>query len=152
MIGSTKKSDIINSIIDVDVSGFNPDCTYYVLYDENGINEQIGENIQLDAQGNLTNMPDKWYDYENKKWANLVTKGTDESGNELISYWTYIPRYEYNVDDLYSTATGKSKVRFIAKTQNTADVGFVIPESFKFNGQALTGYWISKYDVQGTIN
>ena len=156
MIGTKNRSDvskeIIQNVIKVDASGFNPDCTYYVTYDENGENEQIGEKIQLDAQGNLTNIPDKWYDYENKKWANLVTKGTDASGNELTSYWTYIPRYECNVDDLYSTVTGKSKVKFIPKTQTTADAGFIIPESFKFNGQDLAGYWVSKYEVQGTID
>ena len=67
-------------------------------------------------------------------------------------YWTYIPRYECNVDDLYSTVTGKSKVKFIPKTQTTADAGFIIPESFKFNGQDLAGYWVSKYEVQGTID
>ena len=155
-VGTRKKSEIskelVKDIIKVDASGFNADCTYYVMYDESGENEQIGEKIQLDGQGNLTNMPENWYDYENKKWANLVTKGTDASGNEQISYWTYIPRYEYNVDDIYSKVTNKAKIRFIPKTQTTADTDFLIPESFKFNGQDLAGYWVSKYEVQGTID
>ena len=156
MIGSRKKSEILKEItknvIEVDASGFNPDCTYYVTYDENGGNEQIGDKIQLDSKGNLINMPENWYDYENKRWANIVTKGTDASGNELISYWTYIPKYEYDLDDLYPTISGKPVVKFIPKTQMTADKGFVIPESFKFAGKDLSGYWVSKYEIQGTID
>ena len=65
-----------------------------------------------------------------KRWANIVTKGTDASGNELISYWTYIPKYEYDLDDLYPTISGKPVVKFIPKTQMTADKGFVIPRKF----------------------
>ena len=156
MIGSRKKSEILKEItknvIEVDASGFNPDCTYYVMYDENGGNEQIGDKIQLDSKENLINMPENWYDYESKRWANIVTKGTDASGNELISYWTYIPKYEYDLDDLYPTISGKPVVKFIPKTQMTADKGFVIPESFKFAGKDLSGYWVSKYEIQGTID
>ena len=64
-----------------------------------------------------------------------------------VTYWTYIPRYEYDVDGIYE-ATTLSKVRFIDTTQTTADNGFTIPESFKFNGQEIPGYWVSKYEVQ----
>ena len=96
-------------------------------------------------------MPEKWYDYENKKWANIVTKGKDKDGNELVTYWTYIPRYEYDVEGAYNDAK-ISETRFIPTTQTTADSGFVIPESFTFNGQQLAGFWVSKYEVQGTID
>ena len=71
MIGSRKKIRNIKgnnkNVIEVDASGFNPDCTYYVMYDENGGNEQIGDKIQLDSKENLINMPENWYDYESKK-------------------------------------------------------------------------------------
>lgn len=151
MVGARKKSTMPKNVIKVDLSGFNPNCTYYVTYDDNGENEQIGEKIKLDSKGNATNMPEKWYDYENKKWANIVTKGTDENGNELATYWTYIPRYEYDVEGAYNDAK-ISETRFIPTTQTTADSGFVIPESFTFNGQQLAGFWVSKYEVQGTID
>ena len=97
-------------------------------------------------------MPENWYDYENKGLANLVTKGTDASGTEQISYWTYIPRSEYNVDDLSSKVTNKAKIRFIPKTHTTRDPDFLITETFKYTGQVLSGYWVSKYEVQGTID
>ena len=153
MIGSKKKTTekSVNSIIRVDLSGFNPDCTYYVTYDENGENEKIGEKINLDSQGNPTNMPKNWYNYQYKKWANIVTKGKDANGNELITYWTYVPRYEYDTSGVYNAAT-MSDVRFIPETQVTADQGYTIPESFTFAEKQLAGFWMSKYEVQGTVD
>ena len=73
--------------------------------------------------------PIGWYDYQNKIWANVVTVNGDN-----VAYWTYIPRYEYNVEDIYEL-TRLSKVRYIDVTQTQADEGFNIPESFTFNGQ-----------------
>lgn len=125
-----------------DLSGFNPDCTYYVTYDENGENEQIGSKIILNEDGEPTNMPQNWYDYENKKWANIVT-----INNNLTTYWTYIPRYEYNISNVNQTVLPI----FISVEQETADPGYTIPDAFTFGGEPLKGYWVSKYEVQGTI-
>ena len=151
MIGSKKKSTIANNVIKVDLSGFNPDCTYYVTYDENGKNEQIGNKIKLDSNGNATNMPENWYNYDQKIWANIVTKGQDKDGKELITYWTYIPRYEYDAEGAYNIINFAG-IKFIPSTQTEADSGYEIPESLTFGGQNLNGYWVSKYEVQGTID
>ena len=151
MIGSLNSKSTVDNNIKVDLSGFNPDCTYYVTYDDEGNNEQIGEKIKLDSNGNATNMPKDWYNYYNKKWANIVTKGTDASGNELISYWTYVPRYEYDIDGVYNN-NKIAEIKFISKDQTKADYGYTIPESFTFEGQQLSGYWVSKYELQGTID
>ena len=151
MIGSKKKATVVDNVIKVDLSGFNPDCTYYVTYDSNGENEQIGEKIKLDSNGNVTNMPENWYNYSQKIWANIVTKGQDANGNELITYWTYIPRYEYDTDETYSSINF-ANIKFIPSTQTEADSGYAIPESFTFGGQDLAGYWVSKYEMQGTID
>lgn len=151
MVGAKTEKVGSENIIKVDLSGFNPDCTYYVTYDSNGENEQIGDKINLDSSGNVTNMPNGWYNYDNKKWANVVTKGKDASGNELISYWTYIPRYEYDISSVRS-AIQQADVKFIRDTQTEADYGYEIPESFTFGGKNLSGYWVSKYEIQGTID
>ena len=151
MIGAKQKATIANNVIKVDLSGFNPDCTYYVTYDENGENEQVGDKIKLDSNGNATNMPENWYNYNQKVWANVVTKGKDKNGNELITYWTYIPRYEYDTTGLYNTMNF-ADIKFIPSTQTEADFGYTIPESFTFGRQNLNGYWISKYEMQGTID
>ena len=39
----------------------------------------IEDNIQLDASGKATNMPPNWYDYGNKKWANIVTENNGKN-------------------------------------------------------------------------
>ena len=118
--------------IQIDLSGFNADCTYYVTYDANGKNPTEYGKISGSA-------PDDWYDYGAKRWANIVTKN---NGN--ITYWTYIPRYEYRT---YPGLTDVD-VKFIPVTQTTPDDGFKIPDSFTFNGVQLKGYWISKYKIQ----
>ena len=45
-----------------------------------------------------------------------------------------------------------ANIKFIPSTQTEADSGYEIPESFTFGGQDLAGYWVSKYEVQGTID
>lgn len=151
MVGAKKKSADAIEAIKVDLSGFNPDCTYYVTYDENGNNEKIGDKIQLDDKGNATNMPKNWYNYKAKIWANIVTKGRDANGNELITYWTYIPRYEYDTSGVEGV-NQMANARFIPLSQKTPDTGFQIPECFSFGGKDLAGYWVSKYEIQGTID
>ena len=128
-----------------DLTGFNPDCTYYVLYDDAG-NETIGEKIKNDG----SNMPNNWYDYSKPKWANIVTKGKDSSGKETATYFTWIPRYQFKLN----SQTQRSEVKFIEGVQGGTDsnrtgtvAGYQIPEAFKFNGQELTGYWAMKYNV-----
>ena len=132
--------------IEVDLSGFNPACTYYVTYDDNG--NQTSENIPISQ-----NAPNGWYDYSKKKWANVVTKGKDSNNQEQITYWTYIPRYEYHISPWkYISATNIKFINTLV-TDSNADAGYSVPDSFTFNGKQLKGYWVSKYRIQnGTPN
>ncbi len=130
--------------IEIDLRGFSTSNTYYVTYDEDGGNEKIGNLIEVDSEGKPINPPSNWYNYDKKIWANIVTKGKNESGKELITYWTYIPRYEYVA---YPKAEGID-IKYIPVSQTTADLGYKIPESFTFAGKDLKGYWISKYEIQ----
>ena len=123
-----------------DLTGFNAECTYYVLYDEAG-NETIGDKITNDG----SNMPEGWYDYSNARWANIVTQN-----NGTKTYFTWIPRYEFKLDQQKQ----RSDVRFIKGTaggtgENRAGVaeGYQVPEAFKFNGQEISGYWAMKYNI-----
>ena len=141
--------------IQVDLSGFNPSCTYYVTYDENG--KQTSENIPISNPA-----PEGWYDYSKKKWANIMT-----NNNWLKTYWTYIPRYEYqmwqelkqtNIRFISPSTTQyqmwqelkQTNIRFISPstTQDNVEEGFKVPDSFTFGGQQIKGYWVSKYRIQ----
>ena len=128
-----KKSDI-----EVDLSGFNKEFTYYVLYSEDG---QTVESENVPISQTLTEaQKEKWYNYTDKRWANIRTTSKDGS---KIAYWTWIPRYEYNL----IKASKQIIIKYIKKTQTVADKGYVIPESFTFGGQNLAGIWVSKYEI-----
>ena len=77
-----------------------------------------------------------WYDYGDSRWANIVTRN-----NELETYYTWIPRYEFKLD--YTAE--RSNVNFIEGTSKQTTDGYQIPEAFTFNGQEITGYWAMKY-------
>ena len=116
-----------------DLTGFNELNTYYVTYDEVG-NEENSIPISEEP-------PINWYNYENKEWANIVTKSEGK-----LSYFVWIPRYEYKV--MNRIGNGKRvNIRFIAKTQENPDKGYLIPESFTWDGTPVSGYWVSKYEL-----
>ncbi len=126
-----------------DLTGFNPECTYYVTY--NGSTPVRGEKIKNDG----SNMPANWYDYSNAKWANIVTT----NGN-TETYFTWIPRYEFKLDG--TSAVQRSDVRFLdgkaggtGNERNGVTPSYQVPEAFKFNGQEITGYWAMKYNLGG---
>ena len=89
-----------------------------------------------------TDNQNKWYDYENQKWANAKT----EDG----SYWVWIPRYEYKI-------TGTTiDVKFIETSKTTVDSEYTyIHPSFRdgrsnnyMNGEwdkEISGFWVAKY-------
>ena len=130
-----------------ELTGFNSNMTYYVLYDESG-NQTIGDKIK----NNGSNMPSNWYNYSNSRWANIVvTDGTVKNGKienaTMTTYYTWIPRYEFTItsSQYAQPEAGRTEVRFISGTSKETDIGYQIPEAFTFNGQELTGYWAMKY-------
>ena len=139
-----------------ELTGFNSDMTYYVLYDESG-NEIIGDKIKNDG----SNIPSNWYNYSNSKWANIVvTDGTIKNGKienaTKTTYYTWIPRYEFTItsSQYAQPAAGRTEVRFISGTSKETDIGYQIPDAFWFDknsngtedeGEQLTGYWAMKY-------
>ena len=139
-----------------ELTGFNSNMTYYVLYDESG-NQTIGDKIKNDG----SNIPSNWYNYSNSKWANIVvTDGTIKNGKienaTMTTYYTWIPRYEFTItsSQYAQPEAGRTEVRFISGTSKETDIGYQIPEAFWFDknsngiedeGEQLTGYWTMKY-------
>ena len=86
--------------------------------------------------------PGNWYNYAAKRWANIVTKN-----NNTETYWVWIPRYEYYINpDIAAVQAPNQRVttKFLNGTDG-AEQGYAVPEAFTFNGEELTGYWITKY-------
>ena len=120
-----------------ELTGFIEDCTYYVVYDENG-KEKVGDKIKSDG----SNAPKNWYDYSNSKWANIVVKANDKE-----IYYTWIPRYEFRITSSQQAQpdSARTDVRFLQGETTEHSEGYQIPEAFTFDGKELTGYWIMKY-------
>ena len=139
-----------------ELTGFNAEQTYYVLYDNEG-NETIGDKIKSDG----SNLPSNWYDYSSSKWANIVVTDGTVSGGKITgatktTYFTWIPRYEFriNAGQQLQTETARTEVRFLSETSKDIDAGYQIPDAFWFDknsngteddGEQLTGYWAMKY-------
>ena len=130
-----------------DISSFDKDTTYYVVYDNNGNETRV--SIKEKA-------PSNWYDYSNQIWANIVT-----TANETETYFVWIPRYEYKIlsdRTVLSTDNRRIDVNFITTdiTNSNCTAGYQVPEAFWWDnngdgvqdeGEQLTGYWISKYQL-----
>ena len=128
IVGSMTKEYSPAIVNKPDLSGFDKDTTFYVTYDENGI-----ENSTIPI---TEATPQYWYEYGSSQWANIVTRN-----NELETYYVWIPRYEFMLDQ----TNKRSIVKFITGTSTETTTGYQIPEAFTFNGQELTGYWAMKY-------
>ncbi len=129
-----------------DVSAFNKDCTYYVVYKEDG-----EQRISLNEKA-----PEEWYDYTKQEWANIVTTN---GGTE--SYFVWIPRYEYKIledRENIDKTNRRIDVNFITTdiTNENCTKGYQVPEAFWWDnngnnimdeGEQLQGYWMSKYQL-----
>lgn len=133
IIGSmTKQSEAI-SVNPPDLTGFDKGTTFYVYWDEDG-NEHNEIPISKSP-------PEEWYNYSYSEWANIVTRN-----NEVESYFVWIPRYQYALDN----TAQRTEISFIEGTSTETKPGYVIPEAFKWGDsldKQLTGYWMSKYQL-----
>lgn len=133
-IGAITKKVKTIAMYEPDLTGFDKDTTFYVIYNDDGT-EKERISINNDA-------PDNWYDYSDRKWANIVT-----TANGTNSYFVWIPRYEYRL-----LSTQRSDISFITTdiTNQNCTTGYKVPEAFSWgeNGEVqLKGYWMSKYQL-----
>ena len=132
-----------------------------------------------------TATPGNWYDYQNKQWANAVTvkanklasyqsapAGTPVNEDDVMAYYTYVPRYEYQVcrpnasdaiDGLAISgcpsdlkAPYNFNIKFQTPAQTTSLVGLPGAEvpggwathpAFTFGSTELAGIWVGKYET-----
>ena len=133
IIGSMTKKIELTEANPPDLTGFDKDTTFYVYWDENGVEHN---EIPISQEP-----PQDWYNYTYANWANIVTRN-----NGLESYYVWIPRYQYSLDQ----TSQRSNVQFILGTGTETSTGYQIPEAFTWgdNGEKqLTGYWMSKYQL-----
>lgn len=136
IIGSMTKTYSPAIVNEPDLTGFNKDTTFYVTWDLNGVEHS---EIPITKEA-----PTAWYEYGASMWANIVTRN-----NGVETYYTWIPRYEFTLDQ----TSQRSTIKFITGTSTeTTNSNYQIPEAFSWeneNGETvqLTGYWVSKYTL-----
>lgn len=125
-----------------------------------------------------------WYDYSAKQWANAVTvssaslasyqaapAGTVINEADVLAYYVYIPRYEYqvcrpNASDLVTgiaaagcpsgtTTPYDFNIKFQKPAQTTAYNGTTVGgwathPAFTFGSTALAGIWVGKYETSSS--
>lgn len=135
IIGSMTKELELAEANEPNLTGFNPNVTFYVYWDENG-NEHNEIPITMPP-------PQDWYNYTYSNWANIVVR----DGNSE-NYYVWIPRYQYSLDQ----TAQRSNVKFIKGIETQTTTGYQIPEAFTWVNEAgetvqLSGYWLSKYQL-----
>ena len=134
-------------IPNIDNSGANaPELTSNMIpvyYDE-------GSNEWKKADANNSNTSNKWYDYDNKMWANAVTvtstnrntylkasAGTTIPMSDINTMWVWIPRYTYTY---LNTNTPQSiNIKFESGTNSTGTIKCVDAINQKdSNGNAIS--------------
>lgn len=120
-----------------DLTGFNTATTYYLEYSSDNQTSTAGNPIYIDV-------PENWFDYGNQRWANIATRTEDGK----MSYWTWVPRYKYKVIETGDTID----CLFVTKNKTNSILGslfdeYTIPEAFTWDGKALDGYWVAKYEI-----
>ena len=134
-----------------DMTGFDTEHTYIELYD---IKSKSFEEVKLsEANLNTINENNKWYDYNNKIWANIKTVN---NGQE--AWWVWIPRYAYNIRsenniDIIFIDTNNKPIS--SEYNGNLPGDYEVHPAFNPGGKKLKGIWVSKYEasfVQSTTN
>ena len=149
--GKNKTDDLemTKKVMEPDLTGFDRENTYLIKYEENGNTTET----KLSEISNLEefNSDQKWYDYENKVWANIKT-----IANGYEAWWVWIPRYAYRLPDNPNDDTEIIFIDTENKPLDTEKFGNTIPDGFTVhpafdqdtdaNGKKLSGIWVAKYD------
>ena len=137
----------VEGVLSPDMNGFDKDNTYIELFDVE--TNTFTDEIKLaDADLNTVNTDKKWYDYEQKVWANIKT-----NANGLEAWWVWIPRYAYKINSLtnYKSAdiiyvdTNDEPINKTAYPNGLPE-GYVVHSAFNVDNKKLSGIWMSKYE------
>ncbi len=144
----------------------------YIDRELNGTDPVLGNKLIPitinEENGHVTraNEKEKWYDYENQKWANAVILrdgksdpgvGVEISESDIESYFVWIPRYRYEIFDEgnyngLTTKTNKEQIiKIIFETkdveaQNGSKLGEWLTHP-AFTSFDTNGLWVGKFET-----
>ncbi len=110
-----------------------------------------------------------WYSYLDKQWANAIivteesrkdyadaSPGTIINEEDILGYYVWIPRFEYQIFNLTDSTIEKTQtnIKFVSKDKtisNQIEMGnYITHDAFNYNGQPLSGIWVGKFETTGT--
>ena len=119
------------------------------------------EKVWKKADTSNKKLETRWYNYENRIWANAVTvtstnratylnakPGTTIPMSDITTMWVWIPRF--------NAVTPSSNNGGTAAYPGAINVTFVKPnetaiDAFTFGTKQLSGFWYGKFEVGGTL-
>ena len=133
-----------------DLSGIdttNPKLeTYLVTYNEAGTEfdeyYKLSEITDLESFAKTHN----WFDYSKNMWANIKivnnqgTTGAEQTGDDVQTWWVWIPRYAYK------NSGTTTEIMLLKPNQNQSDIPTDYTIAPDFEGNSLKGIWVSKYE------
>ena len=118
-----------------------------------------------------------WYDYSNKKWANVVlvnenatvdvegshsreyylnNQGTTVLESDILAYYVWVPRYKYKIWTTDATQTTEPQTIDIVfegknntKLKGTSVGDYLTHPAFTFGEDELNGIWVGKFETTG---
>ena len=142
----------------------------------NGADPELDESmipIVINQDGSVSKADTRldWYDYTEKRWANVVLV-SDESRSKYINakagtpievedikaYYVWIPRYKYQIfyDGTNTTEKQLINITFeskdIAKSTGTEKDSWLTHPAFTFGDKELNGIWVGKFETTGTAS
>ena len=159
----------------------NGECTDEAkAYSESILNGAVPElddgmiPVVIDNSGSETTIKtiskndSNWYNYESKKWANVVlttsssrskyldTTDVVVSESDILAYLVWIPRYKYKIWTTAESSNGNEQtidIIFEGKT-TTKSIGTTVGSyrthpAFTFGNTELNGIWVGKFETTG---
>ncbi|MDD3392622.1 MAG: prepilin-type N-terminal cleavage/methylation domain-containing protein [Bacilli bacterium] len=159
-----------------------PDYAETVL---NGTDPELSEGmiaviIESDGTVKKADTENKWYDYEDKEWANAILvnetsrstyeiaeAGTIIAAEDILSYYVWIPRYKYKIWNdgsnytVNTTSEPESNEQTIeivfesnttTKSQGDSTGEWLTHPAFTFGTEDLNGIWVGKFETTGTTD
>ncbi len=109
-----------------------------------------------------------WYNYESKKWANVVlttsssrskyldTTDVVVSESDILAYLVWIPRYKYKIWTTTTSSNGSEQTIDIVfedkttpKSTGTTVGSYRTHPAFTFGDTELNGIWVGKFETTG---
>ncbi|MDD3304475.1 MAG: hypothetical protein PHP54_06145 [Clostridia bacterium] len=152
----TKRAQMVEEIVGktstVEVGGLKynkPNLSYLPSATTKAV-KWDASNVESEMEITAADKDSSWYDYANKKWANIYT---NNNGNK--AYWVWIPRYAYKIDNPHTTTAEKINIKFLSGTSNVASdgssiEGYTVHPAFTFGETQLSGIWVAKYEASSS--